>query len=71
LKEQKRETIKMVFFQGLTLDDIAARTAQKVSTVRHHYYRGLERLRDCITGDIGSNRKRVAGQLGEVSRAGA
>src|SRR5215469_3704800 len=70
LKEQQQETIKMVFFQGLTLDNVASRTGQTVSTVRHHYYRGLERLRACITGDISSSRKRAVVPLKEVSRAG-
>jgi RNA polymerase sigma-70 factor (ECF subfamily) len=71
LKEQQRQTIEMAFFQGLTLDDIAAQTGKTVSTVRHNYYRGLERLRSCITGDLGSNRKRAVAPLKEVSRAGA
>ena len=71
LKEQQRETIEMVFFQGLTLDDIATRTGKTVSTVRHNYYRGLDRLRSCITGDISSDRKRAVVPLEEVSRARA
>ena len=50
LKEQQRKTIEKVFFQGLTLEDIAAQTGQTVSNVRQHYYRGLARLRACIAG---------------------
>jgi RNA polymerase sigma-70 factor (ECF subfamily) len=71
LKEQQRQTIEMVFFQGLTLEDVAERTAQKVSNVRHHYYRGLERLRVCIAGDDRSSQETATATLGEVSRAGA
>jgi RNA polymerase sigma-70 factor (ECF subfamily) len=71
LNEQQRQTIEMVFFQGLTLDDVAARTGQTLSNVRHHYYRGLERLRTCIAGDDRASRKTATVPLGEVSRAGA
>jgi RNA polymerase sigma-70 factor (ECF subfamily) len=71
LKEQQRKTIEMVFFQGLTLEDVAVRTGQTVSNVRHHYYRGLERLRTCIAGDDNSSRKKATVPFVEVSRAGA
>jgi RNA polymerase sigma-70 factor, ECF subfamily len=71
LSEQQRQTIEMVFFQGLTLDDVAARTGQTLSNVRHDYYRGLERLRTCIAGDDRASRKTAAVPFGEVSRAGA
>lgn len=71
LKEQQRQTIEMAFFQGLTLEDIANSTGQTLSNVRHHYYRGLERLRACITDNSASTRKTAGVPLGEVSRAGA
>jgi RNA polymerase sigma-70 factor (ECF subfamily) len=71
LKEQQRQTIQMAFFQGLTLEDIADRTGQTLSNVRHHYYRGLERLRACIADNSASTRKTAGVPLREVSRAGA
>jgi len=45
LPETQRRTIEMFFSEGLTLKEIAERTQQTFSNVRHHYYRGLERLR--------------------------
>jgi RNA polymerase sigma-70 factor (ECF subfamily) len=45
LPEPQRETIQLYFFEGLSLKEIAARRAETFSNVRHHYYRGLERLR--------------------------
>lgn len=45
LPEAQRSTIKMFFFEGLTLKEIAQRRNEKFANVRHHYYRGLERLR--------------------------
>jgi RNA polymerase sigma-70 factor (ECF subfamily) len=45
LPEAQRQTIEMHFFEGLTLKEIAQRRNENFSNVRHHYYRGLERLR--------------------------
>ena len=45
LNEPQRRTIEMVFFQGMTLKEVAERTAETLSNVRNHYYRGLDRLR--------------------------
>jgi RNA polymerase sigma-70 factor (ECF subfamily) len=38
----------MFFFEGLSLKEIAQRRNEKFSNVRHHYYRGLERLRSYL-----------------------
>lgn len=48
LPEAQRRTIEMFFFEGLTLKEIAVRTNQSFSNVRHHYYRGLGRLREFL-----------------------
>lgn len=45
LSDAQRQTIKMFFFEGLDFKEIARRRNEKFSNVRHHYYRGLERLR--------------------------
>jgi RNA polymerase sigma-70 factor (ECF subfamily) len=45
LSERQRETLEMFFFEGLKFAEIAERTGQDLKNVRHHYYRGLERLR--------------------------
>jgi len=45
LSEAQRQTIEMFFFEGLTLKEIAQRRNETFSNVRHHYYRGLARLR--------------------------
>jgi RNA polymerase sigma-70 factor, ECF subfamily len=50
LPEPQRETIAMFFFKGLTLKEIAAQRQETVSNVRHHYYRGLKRLRVIFKG---------------------
>jgi RNA polymerase sigma-70 factor (ECF subfamily) len=45
LTDRQRETLEMFFFEGLRFSEIAERTGEDIKNVRHHYYRGLERLR--------------------------
>lgn len=45
LNEKQRKTLELACFQGLLLSEIAERTKESLSNVRHHYYRGLEGLR--------------------------
>ncbi len=45
LSEDQRETLRLHFFEGYTIDEIAARLRQSAGNVRHHYYRGLDKLR--------------------------
>jgi len=45
LSTEQRETLQLYFFEGFSLEEIAARTGQSFGNVRHHYYRGLEKLR--------------------------
>jgi RNA polymerase sigma-70 factor (ECF subfamily) len=45
LSESQRETLELHFFEGYSLAEIAEKTNQTLGNVRHHYYRGLERLR--------------------------
>jgi RNA polymerase sigma-70 factor (ECF subfamily) len=46
LNDNQRRTIELVHFDGLNLKDVAARTEQTFSNVRHHYYRGMTKLRE-------------------------
>ena len=45
LPEAQRRTLEMFYFEGLELREIAAALGDALGNVRHHYYRGLERLR--------------------------
>ena len=45
LSDKQRETLELFFFEGLTLSEIAELKGEDVKNVRHHYYRGLDRLR--------------------------
>ena len=48
LPDAQRKTIEMFFFEGLSFKEIAKRRNESLSSVRHHYYRGLERLRSYL-----------------------
>lgn len=41
----QRRTLEMFYFEGLELREISERLKESLGNVRHHYYRGLERLR--------------------------
>ena len=49
LSAEQRETIHLCFFEGYTLEEIATRLGLTIGNVRHHYYRGLAKLRKQVT----------------------
>ena len=50
LSENQRQTLRLHFMEGYTLDEIAAKLGQSRGNIKHHYFRGLERLRKEILG---------------------
>jgi RNA polymerase sigma-70 factor, ECF subfamily len=45
LTHMQRTTLELFYFQGLELREISQRLNEPFGNVRHHFYRGLERLR--------------------------
>ncbi len=45
LKAPQRRVIELAGYDGLSMKEIASRTGESVFNVRHHYYRGLQKLR--------------------------
>lgn len=45
LTHMQRRTIEFFYFEGLDLKDISEQLREPLGSVRHHLYRGLERLR--------------------------
>jgi RNA polymerase sigma-70 factor, ECF subfamily len=41
----QRQTLELFYFEGLELREISERLREPFGNVRHHFYRGLERLR--------------------------
>lgn len=48
LSDAQRTTLSLVFFDGLAMSEIANRHKQSLASVRHHYYRGLQKLRSFL-----------------------
>jgi len=45
LSSIQRRTLELFYFEGLDLREISERLREPFGNVRHHFYRGLERLR--------------------------
>jgi RNA polymerase sigma-70 factor (ECF subfamily) len=45
LPHAQRSVLELFFFEGMNMREIAASLGITLGSVRHHYYRGLERLR--------------------------
>lgn len=50
LSENQRQTLRLFFIGGYTLDEIAGKLGQSRGNVKHHYFRGLDRLRKELFG---------------------
>jgi RNA polymerase sigma-70 factor, ECF subfamily len=46
LTEVQKETLRLHFYEGFTFSEIAEKLGQSYVNIRHHYYRGLEKLRN-------------------------
>ena len=50
LNKEQRRILELAFYEGFTMHEIAERTGGSFDSVRHHYYRSLEKLR-CVLCD--------------------
>jgi RNA polymerase sigma-70 factor, ECF subfamily len=48
LESHQRRVIELTYFEGLTAEEIAKKTGDSASSVRHNLYRGLARLRSVL-----------------------
>ena len=53
LDAYQRRVLELVYFEGLGMRDIAERTGDSFSTVRHRYYRALRKLRELMLEPYG------------------
>jgi RNA polymerase sigma-70 factor (ECF subfamily) len=51
LPDKQKSVIELACYEGLSMREIADRTRDSYANVRHHYYRGLRRLRSLISGE--------------------
>jgi RNA polymerase sigma-70 factor, ECF subfamily len=50
LSDMQKSVIEMACYEGLSMREIAEKTGDSFVNVRHHYYRGLKKLRSLISG---------------------
>jgi len=48
LEPHQRKVIELTYFEGLTAVEIAEKTGDSASSVRHNLYRGLKKVRDVL-----------------------
>lgn len=49
IETAQRRVLELVFFEGLTMQEVAVRTGDSLGSVRHRYYRGLQKMRRVFT----------------------
>lgn len=64
LNKAQKTALELAYFNGLTMEEIAHKTGERVSNVRHHFYRGLDKLRSCL----GIKPKKVRVAQEEIAR---
>jgi RNA polymerase sigma-70 factor (ECF subfamily) len=62
LESRQRRVIELTYFEGLTAEEVATRTGDSASSVRHNLYRGLAKLREVLleTGKARGKEKTAA-----------
>ncbi len=70
LNKLQKRTLELAFFEGLTMHEIAEKTGKSFASVRHHYYRGLEKLRSLLCASS-NNRKKSESPRQEVAHVKA
>lgn len=48
LNHKQREAIELIYFEGLRFAEAVRKTGESMAQLRHHYYRGLAKMRDFI-----------------------
>ena len=48
LQPRQRRTIELIYYHGLTAEEVSRQTGESVRVVRHNLYRGLERIRKTL-----------------------
>jgi RNA polymerase sigma-70 factor (ECF subfamily) len=48
LNSKQRKAIELVYFEGLKFSEAVEKTGESLPALRHHYYRGLMKLREFI-----------------------
>jgi RNA polymerase sigma-70 factor, ECF subfamily len=61
LSKAQRDTLELAFYEGLTMREIEQKTGTSLDSVKHNYYRGLEKLRSILCEKTTRSSKTSAG----------
>ena len=61
LSKAQRDTLEMAFYEGLTMREIEQKMGWSLDSVKHNYYRGLEKLRSILCEKPAQSPKAPAG----------
>jgi RNA polymerase sigma-70 factor (ECF subfamily) len=66
LNDRQRRALELMYFHGLTLNEAAQEAGETVSAMRHHYYRGMMKLREFVqrTRLVQENEPAVRDEIG-------
>lgn len=62
LKPEQQTAIRLIYFEGLTLEEAAGKAGDTIPAMRHHYYRGLTRLRELVSASSAERRESKAAE---------
>jgi len=51
LQPRQRRTIELIYYEGLTAEEVSTHTGESVRVVRHNLYRGLDKMRKLLLRD--------------------
>lgn len=50
LPPKQKQALQLIYFDGLSIREVAERTNETIENTRHYYYRGLKKLKEMISG---------------------
>lgn len=71
LNPSQKLAIELIAFEGLTFEEMAKRTGETLANAKHHYYRGMMKLRECLSEQATEAAKERARDGWEVNDARA
>ena len=72
LNPEQRTAVELISFEGLTFEELATRTTETLSNAKHHYYRGMMKLREFLSQKAGQPEpEKGAGRAGRMGRSDA
>jgi RNA polymerase sigma-70 factor (ECF subfamily) len=58
LNPAQRKAVELIYFEGLKFPEAAKQTGETLEAVRHHYYRGLMKIREIIQSPRGASQEK-------------